>query len=325
MAEKNRPLYILKYLLDNTDEEHPAVINDILAYLETRGIHANRKTIAVDLLELQDSGFDVVCNKSRQNKYFIGSRSLELAELKTVVDAVQAAKFISPTKSLSLIEKLSALASPYQAEELKRRLYVEGKVKTSNESVYYTVDLLHHAINHERTVEFQYSGYTVDKEKVLRHGGAIYRLSPYDLVWDNDRYYVFGWSERHCKVVKFRVDRMLHAKESLVDYHKHPDDYDIEAFCNQVFLMYDGEQCAVQLLCNSSMMNTIIDRFGDDVKTEKVDDQHFMVDADVFISPTFFSWVFAYGDAMRIISPKAIKKQYADMLKNALEQTNFTE
>lgn len=288
MAEKNRPLYILKYLLDNTDEEHPAVINDILAYLEARGIHANRKTIAVDLLELQDSGFDVVCNKSRQNKYFIGSRSLELAELKTVVDAVQAAKFISPTKSLSLIEKLSALASPYQAEELKRRLYVEGKVKTSNESVYYTVDLLHHAINHERTVEFQYSGYTVDKEKVLRHDGAIYRISPYDLVWDNDRYYVFGWSEHHCKVVKFRVDRMLHAKESFVDYHKHPDDYDIEAFCNQVFLMYDGEQCAVQLLCNSSMMNTIIDRFGDDVKTEKVDDQHFIVDADVFISPLSF-------------------------------------
>lgn len=182
MAEKNRPLYILKYLLDNTDEDHPAIINDILFHLEEKGIHATRKTVATDLAELQDSGFDVICNKSRQNKYFIGSRSLELAELKMIVDAVQAAKFISPTKSLSLIEKLSSLASPYQAEELKRKLYVEGKAKTTNESVYYTVDLLHHAINHEKTIEFQYIRYTADKEKELKHDGAVYCLSPYDLV-----------------------------------------------------------------------------------------------------------------------------------------------
>lgn len=319
MAEKNRPLYILKYLLDNTDENHPAIINDILSHLEERGIHATRKTVATDLAELQDSGFDVICNKSRQNKYFIGSRSLELAELKMIVDAVQAAKFISPKKSLSLIEKLSSLASPYQAGELKRKLYVEGKAKTTNESVYYTVDLLHHAINYEKTVEFQYSGYTADKEKVLRHDGAIYRLSPYDLVWDNDRYYVFGWSVRHDKIVKFRVDRMLHAKEALLDFHQRPEDYDIEVFCNQVFLMYDGEQCAVQLLCENNMMNTIVDRFGDDVKTRRTDDQHFIADVDVFISPTFFSWIFAYGGSIDIISPQAVvdefKKKVSEMLK----------
>lgn len=320
MAEKNRPLYILKYLLDNTDEDHPAIINDILAHLEAKGIHANRKTVASDLVDLQDSGFDVICNKSRQNKYFIGSRSLELAELKTIVDAVQAAKFISQAKSLSLIEKLSSLASPYQAEELKRRLYVEGKVKTSNESVYYTVDLLHQAINHKRTVEFQYIGYTADKEIVLKHHGALYQLSPYDLVWNNDRYYVFGWSERHGKIVKFRVDRMIHAKEALLDYHLRPEDYDIEAFCNRVFLMYDGEQCAVQLLCDNNMMNSIVDRFGDEVITHKVDDQHFIAEVDVFLSPTFFSWIFAYGGAISIASPQTVVDEYKNKVDEALRK-----
>lgn len=325
MAEKNRPLYILKYLLEKTDEDHPAIINDILSYLEKRGIHATRKTVAADLVELQDSGFDVICNKSRQNKYFIGSRILELAELKTVVDAVQAARFISPSKSLSLIEKLSSLASPYQAEELKRRLYVEGKVKTSNESVYYTVDLLHHAINHEKTVEFQYIEYSADKEKVLKHNGALYRFSPYDLVWDNDRYYVFGWSERHGKIVKFRVDRMIHVNDAPIDFHHRPEDYDIETFCNQVFLMYDGEQYTIQLLCENNMMNTIVDRFGDDVITHKADEQHFVAEADVYIGPTFFSWIFAYGGAMKIIGPKSVEAQYNTMLGKALKQTELTE
>lgn len=177
MVDKNRPLYIFKYLWDNTDEDHPAIINDILAHLETNGIHASRKTIAADLVQLQECGFDVICTKSRQNRYFIGSRDLELAELKTIVDAVQAAKFISASKSRDLIGKLSSLSSPHQAEQLKRNLYVDGKAKTNNEAVYYTVDLLHNAINRGLTVEFQYIEYNARMEKALKHNGQVYRLS----------------------------------------------------------------------------------------------------------------------------------------------------
>lgn len=320
MADKNRPLYILKYLWDNTDEEHPAIITDILSYLDTCGIHTNRKTVASDLRDLQDSGFDVVCNKSRQNKYFIGSRSLELAELKMIVDAVQAAKFISESKSLTLIEKVSALGSPYQAEQLKRRLYVEGKAKTTNESVNYTVDLLQTAIQGETAVEFKYIEYTARKEKVFKHNGILYRFSPYDLVWNNDCYYVLGWSEKHGKVVKFRVDRMYRPKESAVDYHPRPDTYSVEDYCEQVFMMYDGEQTTVRLRCDNSLMNAIIDRFGEDVKAECLDDKSFSVEVKVLISPTFYSWVFTYGGKMQIIAPKSIKTEYSERLKQALGQ-----
>ena len=168
MAVKNRPLHILKYLWDHTDEEHPAIITDILAYLSECGIETNRKTIASDLVDLQESGFDVVCYRSRQNKYFIGSRSLELAELKMIVDAVQAAKFISESKSMALIEKVSSLASPYQAEQLKRQLYMEGKAKTTNKNTNYTVDLLQSAIQSQVVVEFQYIEYTPEKKKILK-------------------------------------------------------------------------------------------------------------------------------------------------------------
>ena len=237
MADKNRPLHILKYLWDHTDEEHPAIITDILAHLESCGIHTNRKTVASDLVDLQDSGFDIVCNKSRQNQYFIGSRTLELAELKMIVDAVQAAKFISESKSVALIEKISALASPHQAEQLKRRLYVEGKAKTTNEAVNYTVDLLQSAIQSESAVEFQYTEYTARKKKELKHDGYLYRFSPYDLVWNNDCYYIFGWSQKHSKIAKFRVDRMHQPKMSAIAYHPRPEDYDISDYCERVFMM----------------------------------------------------------------------------------------
>ena len=287
MADKNRPLHILKYLWDHTDEEHPAIITDILAHLEECGIRTNRKTVASDLADLQDSGFDIVCNKSRQNQYFIGSRALELAELKMIVDAIQAAKFISESKSVALIEKVSSLASPHQAEQLQRRLYVEGKAKTTNETVNYTVDLLQAAIQTESSVEFQYIEYTARKKKELKHDGYLYRFSPYDLVWNNDCYYIFGWSQKHDKIVKFRVDRMYQPKLSAVAYHPRPEDYDISDYCERVFMMYEGKPCKVKLLCDNSLMKAIIDRFGEDVETHLHDDDSFSVVAEISASATF--------------------------------------
>ena len=237
MVGKNRPLIIFRYLWEHTDEDHPATIKEIISFLESLGITATRHTIATDLSDLQESGFDIVCTRSRQNKYFIGNRGIEIAELKTIVDAILAAKFISPAKTQSLIDRITALGSPYHADELKRSLYVEGKVKTSNEAVYYIVDLLQKAINEERVVTFQYIEYTPQKERVLKHNGQRYQLSPYDLVWDDEAYYVFGWSKgyHHNKIVKFRVDRITNPRVVNIKYYPKPNDYDISVICNRVF------------------------------------------------------------------------------------------
>ena len=170
MVNKNRTLYIFQYLWNHTDEEHPATTANILQYLSSIGISTTRKTTA-------GSGFDVGCNRSRQNEYFIGSRHMELAKLKLLVDAVQAAKFISPKKSKELIGKVTELASPYQDTELKRSLFVDGKVKTSNDAVYYAVDTLHTVIKKQKTVIFKYIDYTPQKKKAYKHGGRIYTLS----------------------------------------------------------------------------------------------------------------------------------------------------
>ena len=317
MVNKNRPLHIFKYLWDHTDETHPATTSDIIEHLLSIGISTTRKTVAEDVAELQECGYDIVCNRSRQNEYFIGSRYLELAELKLMVDAVQAANFISPKKSAELIGKVSALASPHQSAELKRNLFVDGKVKTSNETVYYSVDALHNAIQNNITVTFQYIEYTADKKKALKHNGQKYVLSPYDLVWCNDGYYVFGWSESHGRIVKFRVDRVVRLKKSDRIYHEKPRDYDIAVFCRQVFSMYDGELCQVELKCKNSLMKSVIDRFGEDVPTTPLESGYFKAIVEVSVSPTFFSWIFTFDGDIKILSPKDIKQAYIDRLKAA--------
>lgn len=317
--EKNRAVYIFKYLWDKTDDEHPATINDILEHLQSIGIQSTRKTIAADLLELQDSGFDIVCNKSRQNQYFVGNRYLEVAELKFLVDAVQAATFISERKTYELIEKVSSLASPYQSDKLKRNLFVEGKAKTNNEGVFYIVDMLNSAINDQKTVCFKYYEYAPDKKKVFKHNGQVYEFSPYDLVWNNDSYYVFGWSESHGKVIKFRVDRMNTPTYSDKPFHCKPDSYNIADYCRHVFMMYDcGKQQKITLYCDNSLMKAVVDRFGETVSTKKLDSAHFSAEVEVFVSSTFFSWVFTYAGKMKIISPKEVSDEYNERLKVAM-------
>ena len=317
MVNKNRPLRIFKYLWEHTDESHPATTADIIEHLASLGITTTRKTIAEDVTELQESGFDIVCNRSRQNEYFIGSRYMEVAELKMLVDAVQAARFIYPKKSAELIGKVSALASPHQSIDLKRNLFVDGKVKTSNEAVYYSVDALHHAIQNSLAVTFQYIEYTADKKKVLKHNGQKYVLSPYDLVWCNDGYYVVGWSESHDKVVKFRVDRMVRMNISEKPFRVKPKEYDIAVFCRQVFSMYDGELCKVELKCKNALMKTVIDRFGEDVETMSLENGYFKAVVEVSVSPTFYSWVFTFDGGIKILSPKKVRQAYIDRLKSA--------
>ena len=320
MFNKNRALYIFKYLWDHTDEEHPATTADIIQYLASIGISTTRKTVAEDAAELQNSGFDVICNRSRHNEFFIGSRHLELAELKLLVDAVRAAKFISPKKSKELIGKVTELASPYQSDALKRSLFVDGKVKTSNESVYYAVDTLHEAIQKQKTVAFRYIEYTPQKKKAYKHGGQVYLLSPYDMVWCNDAYYVCGFSERHGKVVTFRIDRMHRPALSEQPYHPKPEGYNISEYCRQVFSMYDGARCTVKLKCENDLMDDIIDRFGEQVQTAIFDSDHFTATVEVSVSPTFYAWIFTYGGQIEILSPVSVKQEYAEQLQTALNQ-----
>ncbi|MCL2670725.1 MAG: WYL domain-containing protein [Clostridiales bacterium] len=194
---KDRLLFLLELLNHETDEEHPITVAEIIDRLNAVGFTATRKTVAKDIDTLLAHGVDVVCNKSRQNKYFIGNRAFELPELTLLVDAVQAAKFISVKQSRRLIEKLSALTSVHQAAKLNRQLYVEKQVKSVNEKVFYTVDLLQTAIQTKRQVTFQYFEYTAAKKKVLKHGGQIYAFSPYSLLWNNDSYYALGFSKSH--------------------------------------------------------------------------------------------------------------------------------
>ena len=311
--ESQQALLLLRqYLHQQTDEQHPVSVTDILAFWQQHGIQAGRKSVYTDIELLQNAGMDIVCVKSSQNKYFVGQRLFELPELKLLVDAVESSRFITEKKSTALIKKLGHLTSTAQAEQLNRRIYMGGTPKPENESIYYNVDTIHNAVQKKQQITFQYFEYTPKKEKILKHDGYKYRFSPYAMIWNRDCYYAVGWSEKHGKIAQFRVDRMT-AVEPLEQAAVQTPDFDPAEYVRKVFGMYQDELCNAKLLCDNEVMRSVIDRFGENVRTETVDEQHFRATVEVAPSPPFFSWVFTFSGKIRIVSPAAVLEEMRDM------------
>lgn len=321
METKPRILYLQKILLERTDEEHPLSTSQLIEILNTEyGISAHRTTISKDIAALQEFGLDVVTIHSTQSKYFVGSRRFELPELKLLIDAIESSKFITQKKSDALIEKIHTLTSPGLVSKLKRNNYVADRVKPDNEQIYYIVDTINDAINKSRQISFQYYDYTGLKKKILKNKGEVYTLSPYHLLWNGDYYYVIGYSEKKGKIVTFRVDRIAATPSILPSAAvPKPKDFDLAEFTKEVFFMYDGSTVTVDLRCDNSLMKTMIDRFGEDVKTLAYDMTSFRLVTEVSASQTFFGWVFGFGGKVQILAPEDVKEQYRQMIMKANE------
>ena len=324
METKPRILYLLRILEQYTDEEHPLTTKQLIDKLQDEyGISAHRTTLTKDIAALQEFGVDIVTVHSTQSKYFIGSRKFELPELKLLIDAVESSRFITAKKSESLIRKIHTLTSQGQVSKLRRNNYVVDRIKPDNEQIYYIVDTINDAINEGKQISFQYYDYSGLKKKVLKNKGEIYKLSPYKLIWRGDYYYVIGYSEKKGKVINFRVDRIAVAPTILSENAiPVPKDFDLENFTKEVFFMFSGDEVEVDLQCDNSLMKTMIDRFGENVKTLAYDMTSFRLITEVSVSPTFFGWVFGFDGKVKILGPKNVKEQYYKMISEAMNSLN---
>ena len=316
---KLRPLYLAKILYELTDEEHCLSTNQLIDILQEKyGITSYRTTIASDIELLKQYGMDIQSVKSQSIMYNLVSREFDLPELKLLIDAVASSKFITEKKSQELVGKLSKLASNIQADELKRNVMPEGRIKSGNENIYYIVDTVNTAINNKKQISFQYFSFNVRKQKKAKHNGEMYIFSPYYLIWNGDYYYMVGYSEKHNGIGSCRLDRIIKTPTILEkEAIKMPTDFNINKYINTSFRMYNSKTEIVELICDNSVMDAIIDRFGEDVQTYANDMQTFRAMVDVSVNHVFFGWVFGFAGKVKIKSPKEVKDQYYIMLEAA--------
>ena len=315
--QKQKLLMMKDFFEHRTDEEHPVTGNRLIEILAENGIKAERKTIYDDIKTLCDSGMDIEIKKTgHSNAYYLGDRLFQEEELYVLADAVASCRFLTKKKSQELIRKIQTLTSDYKAGQLKRSVYVEKRTKNFNEQIYYAINKIQEGIFENKEITFKYTEFNPDKKVHFKHDGEIYRVSPYILVWESENYYLVCYCEKHKKICRYRVDRMLNVEVSETPRRKLTDEENEQVTNLQsVYGMFGGEKVTVTIQFDNSLANAVIDRFGTKAHITRNSDDTFYLTEDVQIAPTFWGWLFQFGEKAKIISPENMVEQAKDEIQ----------
>ncbi len=349
--QKLKAYLVYEYLQRNTDDENSVSATDIISYLQERGIEAERRFIYRDiedinklfyLLENEDADMaeaereieadeegelkTIVYDKTKKGFYV--KRRLDFEnDVRLLAECVYATKFVDEGTAEILVDTVCRLVSDYQADKIRHNVYLADRVKTDNRGVYRNVDVINEALNHRENgvrkpqkISFRYQTYNISnlKQKAYRRGGALYIVSPFQLIINEGNYYLLGYDDKVRKILTYRVDRMdrvevvFEPREGANEYEK----VDLTA----VFNMFKGERRSVRLKCINSLLDTMIERFGTKTaRYAKADDNHFIVFTEVEVSEQFFGWLLGFGRRVVLIDPSSTVQEFRDYLDKVRE------
>ncbi|MDR1563989.1 MAG: WYL domain-containing protein [Oscillospiraceae bacterium] len=311
--QKIKLLYLNDILLRETDEEHPLTANELCELLEQRyGIKAERKSIYADLNTLNEYGTEVQKTHYPRQGVFTSQHDFEPAELRMLMDAVQASSFISVRKTKKLLAKLGRTVSKYQAEDLQKHVFISKGVKSENEEIYYNIDKLQKAVNQGCKIKFTYHRRRIVNSIPVKDVGKVFTFSPYAMIWNSDKYYLVGNYEKYDNLSHFRIDRIRKItllKEPVrpfCEVSEYEDVFDTADYASKLFNMYSGEEEQIELLCKNELLDVIIDRYGLNIPYKQVDREHFSVRIKVQISEGLIAWLMEFGGGIRVLEPKSL-------------------
>ena len=324
--QKFKFTYLMKIMQEKTDDEHSLTMPQIMEELEKYDVTAERKSIYADFQDMTDKfGVEIIKEQiGRETYYHVGAREFELAEVKLLIDAIQSSKFITQTKSRELITKIKSFVSEHQAKQLQRQVYINDRVKTMNESVYYNVDDIHTAINQNKKIRFKYYKWDINKKLVPRHNGDWFVVSPWALTWDDENYYMVAFDNLDHKIKHYRVDKMMRIsiEDEKRDGKEEFKNFDMAEYSKATFGMYQGQKTKVKIRLANNMCGIFIDRFGKEISFRPIDDEHSELHVDVNVSPQFFGWIFSLGKDVKVVGPEEVVEELRAKAEEFLENLN---
>ena len=316
--QKLKLLFLKEIFEEYTDKDTFISMEQILSLLEKRGITAERKSIYEDIYVLQDMGMDI--ELVRNKGYHLNSRTFELAELKLLVDAVQASKFITESKSGELIKKLEGLTSKNNAKELQHSVIMRERIKSMNESVFLNVDIIQSAMAKNKKIVFKYFEWDINKARHFRKEGGNYKVSPWALTWDDENYYLLAHDKESNIIKHYRVDKMVDImlSEESREGRDTTNRFDTANYSRKMFGMFGGETKRVKLRCHKSLIGVFIDRFGRNIIVTP-DGDYFEVIVEVAVSPVFLSWLMQFGKKIQVIAPDDVKGELLSLANEIID------
>ncbi len=307
--QKIKLLKLYELLKLYSDEENPLSTNQLCAMLKAEGIPCDRRTLSIDIDVLNAGGFEVLKRRTRYaNLYYIVDRQFDIAEIKILIDAIQAASFITSSKTKALIDKVANLAGSHKAAVLKGNLITFNTRKHANEAIYYTVDALERALQRKQKASFLYFDLDENGRRIFRKNSEQYIVNPVGLVYHEDNYYLVTYHETHEATVNYRVDRMadVRSEDEPVAEQAIALSGELGCYTERIFKMFNGPEATIELQFDRKLIDAVHDKFGEGVVIVACKRNLCRAKVDVLVSPVFFGWCFQFGKSMKILSPASV-------------------
>lgn len=320
-AEQKIKLLILYEILQkNTDEESHMTTQELIAALQNHGISVSRKTLYEDIDTLNEYGYEVLCEKSRTNQYYVCNRKFERTEVQVLLNTIGATNILTNKKTAVLMEKLLELIGVTEAERLQKVLAIGQK--HGNERIYYNIDAVTTAILEHKKVSFLYFDYDVNCKKVYRKEKTRYIVNPLGVTYYGDNLYLICYHDKYGNTANYRLDRMNEAQVEVeeITYIKEYENFDVSAFRSEQFGMYAGEQKEVELIFPKELIEIAIDRFGEDILPVSIGNDEYKIKVSIQVSKIFYSWLTVFEGKVKVYSPETVREGYKNYIKNILKQ-----
>lgn len=314
---KARIIKLLKILQQETDYRHGLNSEQLITRLQQEGENVERKTIYDDIRMLNECGYIIDTVRSGDsNGYYYDSALFDGSELRILTDAVNAASFITDEKTGEMTDKLLSLTNNFDRQIITGTSgYTHSK--TTNKSILYNIDALQRAIFDSKRIMFNYFFRDIRSNKYYRRNRR-YQLIPYALIWNQQRYYLIGYDEKHQDFANYRVDRMeqIEAGDTVV---RDPS-FDLKQYMEKTFDMFTGEDVRVILRCKKQLAEEISDQFATSKIVTADDEDCFEVSVGVKNTLMFYGWIFKFGSDIEIVGPPGIRDEYCRICQETLER-----
>ena len=324
-CNKIRLLRIWEILKKETDEDHPLGTTAIISRLEKDGMKCDRTTLYSDIALLNKFGYEILCHRGTSNEYYVVNRDFDIPEIQILIDAVQAASFVTESKTPVLVDKLAQLAGTKRAEVLKKNIIEFSTVKGDNEFIYYSIDEIANAITQKKKISFVYFDYGIGKKKMYRMRTTVpneirtYVVNPVATAFHDDKYYLLCYNDRHMTLTQYRVDRM--EKVRMLDEDITPNDTikekDIKKHRRSLFDMFGGERTLIEFEAEVDVLDAVYDRFGDAVRVLPYDDGKALCKVEVQVGKPLLTWFIGFGKSLKVKSPDEVIDQIRDLIETA--------
>ena len=349
--QRMKHIFVLHYLMEHSDEQHPVRLEDLKEALKENGIPAERKSLYKDIEEINivqvmaregvsfDEAVEMLLDDPdeyqtvryrKKHGYYVAQRPLELYDARLLAECVQTARFVTARESKVLVDALGSFLSEHQRDSIQHDPFAVARAKTNNAQVFTNVDTIHAAMEKStehapEKIRFKYLKCTLQStgELETRRHGEFYIVSPHAIMINEGNYYLLGIDDKDKKLRTYRIDRMLHVKAIGEAREGNADTDNLKEYLTdyyrRVFSMYGGCRELVRIRFTNDLLDTVVDRFGDYATYLEEDKRHFVVSVSVEISPMFFGWLCGFGNKARLLSPSLVIEEFTKHLAKMQE------